>query len=317
MLRDHGLVTDGLPARVRAWIEEHAPGRVAGIGSVDGGITRTKWIIRLTEGGPLVVRWADPQVWGETGREHVRREAYACRLLSGSGLPVPRLVASDPTGADAGGPANLMTWCPGRTRLDRTPTVAIDALAAMAVAIHQQSIPVEDRPPVFSYRCPAEPSIPTWATDPGLWGRAIMTWQAGPPATPYGLIHRDFHFGNVLWQGDRVTGLIDWAEISWGPADLDVAHLCADLAMLHTVGDARLFRDGYRRHGGRLDPDPDAGRFWMISDILGFLPDPAHILPGLVDRRPDLTPDVIRHRLEELLAETMDPSIGDRSMTQS
>lgn len=52
------------------------------------------------------MRWSDPQKWGDIGREHVRREALACRLLDGSGLPVPHLVACDIDGADAGGPTS-------------------------------------------------------------------------------------------------------------------------------------------------------------------------------------------------------------------
>jgi hypothetical protein len=43
----------------------------------------------------------------------------------------------------------------------------------------------------------------------------------------------------------------------------------------------------YLRQGGRLDPDQDAARFWAVGDILGFLPDPAHILAGW--RRADPT----------------------------
>ena len=130
------------------------------------------------------------------------------------------------------------------------------------------------------------------------------TAAGGPPPTPYGLLHRDFHLGNILWQGDVVSGLIDWAETSWGPPDLDVAHLCSDFAMLHTTADAEAFRAEYVRQGGQLDPDPDAARFWVVSDILGFLPDPAHILAAVSTGRPDLTPRAVREGLEDLLALT-------------
>lgn len=104
------------------------------------------------------------------------------------------------------------------------------------------------------------------ACRPKLWRRAIDILHAGVPATPYGLLHRDFHLGNTLWEGDSVTGIIDWAETSWGPPDLDVAHMCADFAMMHTPADAALFRAAYLRAGGRLDSDPDATRFWTVSD---------------------------------------------------
>jgi aminoglycoside phosphotransferase (APT) family kinase protein len=277
------------------------------VAAVGGGITDTKWLLRLAAGGPLVIRWADPQVWGATGREHVRREALACRLLAGSTLPVPRLVADDVDGAAAGGPATLLTWRPGRVRLDGLGPVAMTALARLAAMVHRQAVPLEQRPPTFSYRGSAEPEVPGWTRRPEVWRRAIDLWTAGAPPTPFGLLHRDFHLGNTLWEGDRVSGLIDWAETSWGPPDLDVAHLCADFAMLHAAADAEAFRAAYVREGGRLDPDPDAARFWLVSDILGFLPDPAHILAAVGSGRPDLSPAAVRSGLEDLLVRTVGP----------
>jgi aminoglycoside phosphotransferase (APT) family kinase protein len=294
-----------LPPRARAWVESIAPHAVVDVTPIGGGMTDTKWLVHLAEGGPLVIRWADPQVWGDTGREHVRREALACRLLAGSGLLSPELLGIDLDGAITGGPANLMTWRPGRVRLDRLGPAAIEDWARLAVAVHRHPVVEERRPPTFTFRGPTEPQVPSWSRWPPLWRQAIDVWHAGPPPTPYGLLHRDFHLGNTLWQGDRVTGLIDWAETSWGPPDLDVAHARADFAMLHTTADADDFRAAYLRLGGRLDPDPDAARFWAISDIFGFLPDPAHILVAVAPGRPDLSPDVVRQGLEDLLAETL------------
>jgi aminoglycoside phosphotransferase (APT) family kinase protein len=295
-----------LPARPRTWVEAHAPHPVVDVQAIGGGITDTKWIVRLSDGDPLVVRWSDPHVWGATGREHVGRESLACRLLAGSTLPLPRLVASDVDGTAAGGPANLMTWRPGRVRLDRLAPNAIAALAQLAVTVHRQTVAAEHRPPAFTFRGPGAPQVPDWVRWPALWRHAIDLWSAGAPPTPYCLLHRDFHLGNTLWQGDTVSGLIDWAETSWGPPDLDVAHACSDFAMLHTTAEAEAFRAAYVRQGGRLDPDPDAARFWMISDIIGFLPDPAHILSAVASGRPDLSADAVRRGLEDLLALTLD-----------
>ncbi len=99
----------------------------------------------------------------------------------------------------------------------------------------------------------------------------------------------------IRWSDPQV-----WGEM--GPPDLDVAHACSDFAMLHTTADAETFRTAYLRQGGRLDRDRDANRFWAVSDILGFLPDPAHILAAVASSRPDLSPDAVRYGLEDLLA---------------
>ena len=284
-------VPAALPERVRTWVEALVPQAVVHVAAIGGGITKTKWLVRLADGDSLVLRWSDPAVWGETGREHVRREALACRLLDGSALPVPRLIASDVDGTTAGGPASLMTWRPGRVRLDRLAPAAVTAPGATG----RGGTPApraggESTPDVLVPGSDSSRTIPGWARWPGLWRQAIDLRAAGPPPTPYGLLHRDFHLGNILWQNDTVTGLIDWAETSWGPPDLDVAHLCSDFAMLHTTADVEAFRAAYVRQGGQLDPDPDAARFWVVSDILGFLPEPAHILDAVASSRPDLSP---------------------------
>jgi aminoglycoside phosphotransferase (APT) family kinase protein len=171
------------------------------------------------------------------------------------------------------------------------------------VSVHRQRAADEERPPAFTYRGPAEAAVPGWTTRPELWQRAIDLRAAGAPPTPFGLLHRDFHLGNILWQGEAVSGLIDWAEASWGPADLDVAHLCSDFAMLHSTAGADAFREAYRRAGGRLDAEEF--RYWQVSDVLGFLPDPAHILAAVAPARSDLTAVLIRTGLEELLAQTL------------
>ena len=326
-----------LPEQALAWAQQHLSQPIAAVGPIGGGLTRTKWVLRLAgwtefgtvpnpvrtelgtvpnpvrtelgtvpnsvRSGRFVVRWCDPTQWGETGREHVRREALACQVLAGSGLPVPRLIAADLDGNRVGGPANLVTWLPGAVRLDPLSPAAVEALAALAVAVHRQPVAEDRRPPVFSYLGAAVLEVPGWTNRPALWQRAIDLRAAGAPPTPFGLIHRDFHLGNILWEGEAVSGLVDWAETSWGPADLDVAHLCCDFAMLHTTAGADMFREAYRRRGDRLDPHEF--RYWQVSDILGFLPDPAHILPAVASTRPDLTAGRIRQGLEDLLALTL------------
>lgn len=298
-------VTHGPPHGARVWAETAAPHPVVDFTAIVGGFTETKWLLRLSEGDPLVMRWSDPHRWGTVGREHVRREVLACQLLADAALPVPRLLASDVEGSSAGGPANLVSWLPGAGRLERLDLAATAELADLAVSVHRQPVPAQRRPPAFSFRGTAEPQVPGWSRRRELWRQAIDLWAAVPPPTPHGLLHGDFHLDNLLWQDDTVTGLIDWTATSWGPADLDVAHMCSDFAMVHTTGDAASFRAAYVRQGGRLDPDPAAARFWAVSDILGFLPDPAHILTSVSTRRPDLTPAGVRHGLEDLLDATL------------
>lgn len=178
-----------LPETALAWAQQNLQQTVVATGPIGGGLTRTKWLLETAartelgtvpnsvrtgmgtvpnsvHEGRFVVRWCDPEEWGETGREHVRRETLACRLLAGSGLPVPRVIAADLDGGLTGGPANLVTWLPGAVRLDPLGPAAIEALAALAVSVHRQPVADGQRPPVFSYRAPR-----SWRSRAGRIGR--------------------------------------------------------------------------------------------------------------------------------------------------
>ena len=64
------MARNRLDPRARRWVEAYAPSPVTTIGPVGGGFTETKRLVHLADGEPLVLRWADPVVWGATGREH-------------------------------------------------------------------------------------------------------------------------------------------------------------------------------------------------------------------------------------------------------
>ena len=294
-----------LPPAVLAWAGSALGHDVDEAAPITGGITGAMW--RVVAGGrDVVLRWLDPaHPQAAEAPAWVRREALGCRAVAGAPFPAPRLVASDPDGDATGGWANLTTRLEGEVRLDRLGPAAIDALADVAVGVHAVAVEDRLRPPPFASWVPDPVQVPAWSRRPALWAEAIERYEGPVPATPQHLVHRDFHPGNVLWQGDVVSGLIDWAETAWGPSDLDVAHAAANFAMLHSVDDALAFTASYERHGGRLDPDPEARRYWTSLDALGFLPEPLVIVSELVRRRPDLDADGVRQRLEDLLEESL------------
>jgi aminoglycoside phosphotransferase (APT) family kinase protein len=211
-----------IPAQVRAWAQEHLTSEIIAIEPVGGGRTDTISAVYLRSGEPVVLRYVSIERWGEIGRQHVSCEALGCRLMEDSSLPVPRLIASDPDGSRAGDYANLTTWLPGRVRLGPLSLDAIDELAKIAVVIHGTPVDDDHRPRPYEFWTPDDLEVPTWTGRPKLWKRAIDLFDHGPPPTRHGLLHRDFHPGNILWEGDRITGVIDWAETSWGPPDMDV-----------------------------------------------------------------------------------------------
>jgi aminoglycoside phosphotransferase (APT) family kinase protein len=296
-----------VPKRVRAWAQEQLESEIIAIKPVGGGRTDTISAVYLRQGERVILRCVSVERWGEIGRQHVVCEALGCRLMEGSSLPVPKLIASDPDGSDSGDYANLTTWVPGQVRLGPLSLDAIDELAKIAVIIHGTPVDDDRRPRPYEFWAPDDLEVPSWTSRPKLWRRAIDIFNQDPPPSHQGLLHRDFHPGNILWEGDRITGVIDLAETSWGPPDLDVMHSRTNFAMLHDFDSADAFSLAYRGHGGVLDDDHDAEIFWAVSDILGFLPDPTQIITALILHRTDLSDQVVRERLEHLLMIT----IGD------
>lgn len=288
----------------RDWIRDQTGRTVTSAAQAAGGRTNTVWALRFEDGGSAVLRWLPTELWGEAGRRHVRNEALGCQLLASSGLPTPKLLASDPTGI-TGAYLNLTSWLPGRVRLDPLGPSAIDRLATVAAVLHAVEVPAGRRPAAYRSWAPEQLDVPTWTRRPALWRQALALVQRPAPDGRPVLLHRDFHPGNVLWLGDEISGVIDWAETSWGPAETDVAHACTNFALLHDRASAAAFRRAYERAGGRLEPDREVARFWAVGDLVGFLPDPMTELAALVAQRPDLTPDVVRYRLDLMLAEVL------------
>jgi aminoglycoside phosphotransferase (APT) family kinase protein len=98
---------------------------------------------------------------------------------------------------------------------------------------------------------------PGWWRDAGLWERAVLRTTTARPTGPGVLIHRDFHPGNILWTGARVTGVVDWVNACLGPAEVDTAHMRVNLAVLDDVATA-----------DRVVPGDPA---WDIEAAFGFL----------------------------------------------
>jgi len=85
----------------------------------------------------------------------------------------------------------------------------------------------------------------------------------------------------VLWYGGQVSGVVDWVETSLGPAWLDVAHCCTNIALVRGNQPADIFGDAYTQRTGRA-----AQPYFDVMDIVGFLPPPGR--EGLFTSPPEL-----------------------------
>ncbi|MEU2181450.1 phosphotransferase family protein [Streptomyces thermolilacinus] len=314
----------GLPAAARRWVERQlADGeRLVGVAPLRGGWTSE--MRRLDVDGPggrrsLVLRSFVKPFFVRHAEGLLCREADVLRLLGRTGVPAAELVAVDPVAEYCEYPSLLMSLLPGGVRLDDEGAGRrAGLLARQLLDVHRVAVAESQRPrPYQAWTSPERVTPPTGTERPELWARAVDVIRRDPPAYDGCFLHRDFHPCNVLFgdgdvdaEGDGgaavgggaglwISGVVDWVETSWGPADLDVAHCSTMLALLHGVPVGMAFADLYEAAGGALADDPADHLYWRLLDALGYAPDADKVATGWRELgRTDLTPTLLAGRLE-------------------
>ncbi|MFI6468888.1 phosphotransferase family protein [Streptomyces sp. NPDC050516] len=241
------------------------------------------------------------------------REAAVLTLLARTGVPAAELIAGDPDGTHCDHPSLLMSLLPGEVRLDASGAdERAPLLARQLLDIHRVEVGASERPRDYEAWTAADRvRVPSGTRRPDVWRRAVDAIRRQPPPYQPVFLHRDFHPGNVLFTGAgpelRVSGVVDWVETSWGPADLDVAHCSTNLALLHGAPAGLAFAEQYVAAGGQLAPDPHDRLYWRLLDALAFAPDAEKVAdPWRALGRTDLTPDLVKERLEAYLQAVLD-----------
>jgi aminoglycoside phosphotransferase (APT) family kinase protein len=134
-----------------------------------------------------------------------------------------------------------------------------DELAGALVSIHQTPVAT-----------PAPDALlhPTDLTTWGPWAdvpddrasataRVVRALQARIRHESGRLSHGDYHPGNVLFVGERLTGVVDWSAATMAPAASDVAQCRTDLAIWAGGGAPDRFLAAYQRAAG--NPVEDLG----------------------------------------------------------
>ncbi|MFJ4937285.1 alpha/beta fold hydrolase [Streptomyces pseudovenezuelae] len=301
---------DGGWTATRGWVAKQLPeGRsVVDSGCLSGGWSSQMRRLELDDGTELVLRSFVKPFFRRHAPGLLGREASVLALLADvEGVPAPAPVAVDASGEHCDHPSLLMSRLPGGVRVDEEDLDRqLDLLAAQLVRIHQ--VVPEERP--RTYQAWAWPEKVRGVRGP-LWERAVDVIRQDPPPYEGCFLHRDFHPGNVLFTGAgaelRISGVVDWVETSWGPADLDVAHCSTALALLHGPAHGLAFRQRYEAHGGRRLADGPDHLYWRLLDALAYCPDAAKLAgPWRELGRTELTSEVLSGRLELYVRELME-----------
>lgn len=287
-----------------AWVRRHleAGERIVGIEELHGGITAEMRKLTVSNRDLVLRSFVDP-FYVAQAEDALNREAAALSLLPGTGVRAPELIAVDPRAEHCEFPSLLMTHLAGRTVLDDEGLEM--QLARQLVAIH--AVRPAERPREFVALTTADSVVTPEGAD---WAAAIEVIRR--PAPPYEgrFLHRDFQPGNVLFDGPaaaRITGVVDWAGSCWGPADLDVAHCCTNLALLHGPAWGLRFAQAYEQAGGVLAGAASERLYWLVRDALACSEEVEAVArPWREAGRTDLTTRAVEHRLDAYVTALMD-----------
>lgn len=214
----------------------------AGLAATGHFVPKAGWVSRVWVGDDFVVRLTDGR-----SRDAYRHEAAVVDLLAGSEVPHARHVAH---GDGPDGPWSVSERLPARTLQEVWPGAdshtrqsMVESLGSALRALHRVPVPADLLPPWLAdalaggpwpaYHPPvvdaavqqveearrAPGSDSRLLADVADWIRERLTmFVADRPA----LVHGDLHGSNVIVDQGRVTGLIDFAEASAQPADVEL-----------------------------------------------------------------------------------------------
>jgi aminoglycoside phosphotransferase (APT) family kinase protein len=240
----------------------------------------------------VLQRWTRPGWETDDPGFDPLKESAVLAALEGTTIPAPRVIAVDGGGSRAGVPSLLTERLPGRPPTPRSIArpAALRSLAATLAQIHQIGCRLAGTarlrrivPPYAAFGDLGRAHIPPASRRPDLW-RAALDVAGQVPARPATgtLLHRDYHDGNTLWIGDRLTGIVDWTSASWGPPAADLAHLRVDLVVDVSVAAAIGARAAFAAEGGDLAN----ARHHQLRTVFDYLTDTdvGALQPDAVDR---------------------------------
>lgn len=237
---------------LRAWVVGELGGELTAFERVGSGASRATFLVAIDRGGDTVeaVLRVDSGDGPTSGTElTLARESAVYRALVETGVRAPRLIACRDDAS-----ALLMERAPGTDAfalaLEASRRgIAIDYMAALAVLhgldTEAMALPGFERPELPS-EC-ARPDLRLWRriyderapeSDPLLQFACDRLEDHAPvDAARVSLCHGDAGPGNFLFEGERVTALLDWEFAHLGDPLDDIAWISVRSHLLGGFGD--------------------------------------------------------------------------------
>lgn len=249
----------------------------------------------------FVLRVFTHREWLTAEPDLPRHEIAALNQACRTGINAPAAIDFCEDAALFGAPAVLMSHLNGQVQIQPANfELWLHELATTLAKLHQH------RAPNFAWQFESWVdekllTVPNWTQIPQVWQRALEFWQRGAPDYEPVFIHRDYHPLNVLWQNERISGVVDWPNACRGPALADVAHCRCNLMQLFGVETADNFLCKYLQRGAT-----EYQAFWDVDEILNFcLPRPEWYRPWSEFGVPLLSDEILQRRTDIFLQSVM------------
>ena len=263
------------------------------------------WLVRLTGGRDVVLRSGGP----DDGAS-LATEVAALELLTSAALPTPRLLGVEMSGQVGPGHLAVVTSrLPGTSRCSGPPPLSrFAALGTAAAAVH--AVPAPAPSAALPHRDRTLPSVDFAALRRAAPAQPLLQEAEAALAalpTPSGspvLVHGDLWQGNTLWDGDSLTGVIDWDCAGVGLPGIDVGSLRCDAAVTRGPDAAQAVLAAWERAMGRVLED---GAYWDLVAGLATPPDMAWFVTAIRDQgRVDLDGPTMLARRDAFLVAALE-----------
>lgn len=223
---------------------------------------------------PIVIRF----FYGTHAAEDARLEDSALRELARDGYPVPEMFLLVDVDVIDGAPLTIMSEIPGlpltQVAQSKPETIPYWFDKASDLLLRLHGINWHNGYPDFIEALTpldfAERQVRWWRAQAEKVGAAeVLTgfnWLRNSffctrRAAGQGLVHRDFHPDNILTDGERITGVIDWGELTIADPAVDVGWTRMILSTEATIALGDQFASDYMRR------NPDVAKtlaFWEV-----------------------------------------------------
>jgi homoserine kinase type II len=198
--------------QLSAWLRQYALGTLVGLEGIAAGIENTNYFITTSRGRYVLT------LFEKLTAAELPFYLGLMAHLARHGIPCPQPLANVDNsylGSLNGKPAAIVTCVPGRdlANVDTAHCAAIGSLLAeMHLAGQSYDVPMAN-PRGAAWWAAALPQVLPFLDAPAAaLLKAEVAFQAAQPFArlPRGVIHADLFRDNVLWDGARVGGIIDF-----------------------------------------------------------------------------------------------------------